>query len=320
MKHSYTIPRGLLDGVEAFLRVAERKSFRAAADDLGVSPSAISQTVRQLEDRIGVPLFIRTTRSVGLSEAGALFHARAAPAWTGLIGAWDSARTLGERPAGLLRLNMPRAVVPLLIEPIIADFCAAYPDVDVEIVAEDSVIDLAASGHDAGIRIGELLEADMISVRLSPPFRFVIVGAPAYLDRAGRPQAIADLKAHSCIRQRLSGSGLLLPWGLIDADRDVDVAVKGRMIVSDNAAVVALAMRGLGLAQVAEPLVIDQIRDGRLDTVLNPFAPSRPGLFLHYPGHAQVLPKLRAFIDHVKAALAAGVLDGLVVPDQGRTG
>jgi DNA-binding transcriptional LysR family regulator len=320
MKHSYTIPRGLLDGVEAFLRVAERKSFRAAADDLGVSPSAISQTVRQLEDRIGVPLFIRTTRSVGLSEAGALFHARAAPAWTGLIGAWDSARTLGERPAGLLRLNMPRAVVPLLIEPIIADFCAAYPDVDVEIVAEDSVIDLAASGHDAGIRIGELLEADMISVRLSPPFRFVIVGAPAYLDRVGRPQAIADLKAHSCIRQRLSGSGLLLPWGLIDADRDVDVAVKGRMIVSDNAAVVALAMRGLGLAQVAEPLVIDQIRDGRLDTVLNPFAPSSPGLFLHYPGHAQVLPKLRAFIDHVKAALAAGMLDGLLVPDQGRTG
>jgi RNA polymerase sigma-54 factor len=120
-----------------------------------------------------------------------------------------------------------------------------------------------------------------------------LVGVEEERRRAGRPQAIADLKAHSCIRQRLSGSGLLLPWGLIDADRDVDVAVKGRMIVSDNAAVVALAMRGLGLAQVAEPLVIDQIRDGQLDTVLNPFAPSSPGLFLHYPGHAQVLPKLR---------------------------
>ncbi len=314
MKHSYTIPRGLLDGVEAFLRVAERNSFRAAAEDLGVSPSAVSQTVRQLEERIGVPLFIRTTRSVGLTEAGHLFHARAAPAWAGLIAAWDSARSLGERPAGLLRLNMPRAVVPLLIEPIIADFCAKYPDVDVEVAGEDGLIDLAASGHDAGIRIGELLEADMISVRLSPPFRFVIVGSPAYLDRAGRPQLPADLKAHSCIRQRLPGNGTLLPWRLIDGERSIEAAVKSRVIVSDNSAVVALAMRGLGLAQVSEPLVIDQIADGRLEIVLERFAASSPGLFLHYPGHAQVLPKLRAFIDHVKAALAAGMLDRLIPP------
>jgi DNA-binding transcriptional LysR family regulator len=252
MKQNYTIPRNLLDGVEAFLRVADRASFRMAAEDLGVSPSAISQTVRQMEDRIGVPLFIRTTRSVGLTEAGALFHAQAAPAFASLVSAWESARTLGERPAGLLRINMPRAVVPLLIEPIIADFCAQYPDVDVEVIGEDAVVDLAASGHDAGIRLGELLEADMVCVRLSPPFRFVVVGAPSYLDR-----------------------------------------------------------RGLGLAMVSEPLVIEQLEAGRLDIVLDRFAPTSPGLFLHYPGHAQVLPKLRAFIDHVKAALATGMLDRL---------
>lgn len=313
MKQNYTIPRNLLDGVEAFLRVAERQSFRAAADDLGVSPSAISQTVRQLEDRIGVPLFIRTTRSVGLTEAGALFHAQAAPAFAMLLSAWESARSLGGRPAGLLRLNMPRSVVPLLIEPILADFCAKYPDVDVEVTGEDALVDLAASGHDAGIRVGELLEADMISVRLSPPFRFVVVATPDYLDRHGRPQTAADLKNHNCIRQRISSGGML-SWRLIDGNRGIEVAVKGRVIVNENTAVVALAKRGLGLAQVSEPLVIDALRAGELEVVLNDLSPSSPGLFLHYPGHAQVLPKLRAFIDHVKAALATGMLDRLIPP------
>jgi DNA-binding transcriptional LysR family regulator len=314
MKQDYTIPRNLLDGVEAFLRVADRSSFRAAADDLGVSPSAISQTVRQLEERIGVPLFIRTTRSVGLTEAGAVFHAKAAPAFAGLIAAWDGARTLGERPAGLLRLNMPRAVVPLLMEPIIADFCAAYPDVDVEIAGEDMLVDLAASGHDAGIRIGELLEADMISVRLSSPFRFLVVGAPDYLDRHGRPQTPADLKAHSCIRQRLSGSGIVMPYRFNDSGRMIELAVSGRVIVTDYAASLAMAVRGLGLTQIADVLVEDEIADGRLEVVLGHLAPTSPGMFLHYPGHAQVLPKLRAFIDFVKAQLAGGALVRLMEP------
>ncbi|MBU6165344.1 MAG: LysR family transcriptional regulator [Alphaproteobacteria bacterium] len=312
MKNSYTIPRNLLDGLEAFLRVAERSSFRLAAEDLAVSPSAISQTIRQFEDRIGVPLFIRTTRSVGLTEAGALFHAQAAPAFASLVSAWESARTLGERPAGLLRINMPRAVVPLLIEPIIADFCARYPDVDVEIAGEDAVIDLAASGHDAGIRIGELLEADMISVRLSPPFRFVTAASPAYLAQRGTPASPADLRHHDCIRHRLHGSGVIVPWRFADGHRVIDVAVRGRVIVSDASALLALAIRGLGLAQLAEPLAAPALASGELQLVLPELAPTSPGLFLHYPGHAQVLPKLRAFIDHVKAALATGMLDRLI--------
>jgi DNA-binding transcriptional LysR family regulator len=313
MKQDYTIPRNLLDGVEAFLRVATRKSFREAADDLGVSPSAISQTVRQLEERIGVPLFIRTTRSVGLTEAGTLFHADAAPAFAMLLSAWESARTLGGRPAGLLRLNMPRSVVPLLIEPIIADFCNRFPDVDLEVAGEDALIDLAASGYDAGIRIGELLEADMISVRLSQPFRFVIVATPDYLERHGRPQTAADLKSHNCIRQRIS-TGAILPWRLVDGNRSLDVAIKGRLIVNENTAMIAMARRGLGLAQVSEPLVIDDLASGGLEMVLPHLCPTSPGLFLHYPGHAQVPPKLRAFIDHVKAALATGMLDRLIPP------
>ncbi|MEI6485608.1 MAG: LysR family transcriptional regulator [Sphingomonadales bacterium] len=313
MKNSYTIPRNLLDGLEAFLRVAERKSFRVAAEDLNVSPSAISQTVRQLEERIGVPLFIRTTRSVGLTEAGALFHAQAAPAFASLVSAWEGARTYGERPAGLLRINMPRAVIPILIEPIIADFCDKYPDVDVEVIGEDAIVDLAASGHDAGIRVGELLEADMISVRLSQPFRFVIVATPDYLDRHGRPRSAADLKQHNCIRQRIGGSHMF-PWRLLDGNRIIDVPVKGRVIVTDIEAQLAMASRGLGLAQISEPLVLEQVARGALEIVLEGLSPSSPGLFLHYPGHAQVLPKLRAFIDHVKAALATGMLDRLIPP------
>lgn len=312
MKTVFTMPRNPLDGVDCFLRVAAHRSFRAAADEMGVSPSAISQSIRTLEDRIGVPLFIRTTRSVGLTEAGLRFHAQAAPAWAGLVAAWEDARTLGERPSGLLRLNMPRAVVRLLMEPILADFCAAYPDIDVEIAAEDAIIDLAASGHDAGIRIGELLEADMISVRLSSPFRYVVVATPAYLDLCGRPQTLADLKGHDCIRQRLSGSAGLFPWRFSDGNRSIEANVKARVIVNDHAAVAALAERGIGLAQISEPLVEAQIADGRLETVLDHLAPTSPGLFLHYPGHAQILPKLRAFIDFLKAALAAGTLPHLM--------
>jgi DNA-binding transcriptional LysR family regulator len=230
-----------------------------------------------------------------------------------LVSAWEGARSIGGRPAGLLRLNMPRSVVPLLIEPIIADFCDRYPDVDVEITGEDALIDLAASGYDAGIRVGELLEADMISVRLSDPFRFIIAASPEYLNTHGRPQTPAELKSHNCIRQRLT-NGTIMPWRLIDGTRPIEVAVTGRLIANDMASVIALAKRGLGLAQISEPLVITELTNGTLETVLAPLATASPGLFLHYPGHAQVLPKLRAFIDHVKAALATGILDNLVPP------
>jgi DNA-binding transcriptional LysR family regulator len=200
MKNSYTIPRNLLDGLEAFLRVAERRSFREAAEDLGVSPSAISQTVRQLEERIGVPLFIRTTRSVGLTEAGALFHAQAAPAFASLVNAWEGARTYGGRPAGLLRLNMPRSVVPLLIEPIIADFCDQYPDVDVEVTGEDALIDLAASGHDAGRGAGPNESGEKGTT-----------DAGAYREKVKTPRAANTLTSCFTPRSRAGSSGPAIP-------------------------------------------------------------------------------------------------------------
>lgn len=245
------------------------------------------------------------TCSVGLTEAGARLLAEAAPAFAGLVAAWESARTLGDRPAGLLRINMPRAVVPIVVEPIIASFCALYPEVDVEIAAEDGLIDLAAGGFDAGIRIGEMIDADMIAVRLSDLFRYVVVGTPDYIQRHGRPLCAADLKQHDCIRMRYQ-SGILAPWRFNEAGRCIDVGVKGRIINNDMQSTIAMARRGLGLAYVSEPLVMAEIESGELEIVLGHIAASSPGLFLYYPGRAQVLPKLRAFIDHVKAQMVAG--------------
>src|SRR3954469_10105344 len=180
MKQNFTVRQGALDGVEAFLSVAQHRSFRRAAAQLGVTPSAISQAVRALETRLGAALFIRTTRSVGLTEAGERFLSRAKPAFEELVAAGDVARGLGQRPAGLLRLSVPRAVVPILLEPLIAAFCRAYPEVEVEIAASEELIDLAAGGFDAAIRLGQYIAADMVAVPLTKPFRFVIVGSPAY--------------------------------------------------------------------------------------------------------------------------------------------
>src|SRR5262245_8527124 len=177
MKQNFTVRQGALDGVEAFLSVAQHRSFRRAAAELGVSPSAISQLIRSLEARVGAALFIRTTRSVGLTEAGERFLSRAKPAFEELVAASAVARDLGQRPAGLLRLTVPRAVVPILLEPLVASFCQAYPEVEVEIAASEELVDLAAGGFDAGVRLGQFIAADMIAIRLTPSFPFVVVAS-----------------------------------------------------------------------------------------------------------------------------------------------
>src|SRR3979490_1856255 len=197
MKQNFTIRRGALDGVEAFLSVARHRSFRKAAAELGVTPSAMSQTVRALEARVGAALFIRTTRSVGLSEAGARFLSRAKPAFEELVAASEVARDLGQRPTGLLRLSVPRAVVPILLEPLIASFCQAYPEVEGEIAATEELIALAAEGFDAGIRLGQFIAADMVAVRLTPQFPLVVVASPDYLRRWKRPERIDDPRHHA---------------------------------------------------------------------------------------------------------------------------
>jgi DNA-binding transcriptional LysR family regulator len=300
MKQNFTVRHGALDGVEAFLGVAQHRSFRRAAGELGVTPSAISQAVRALEARVGAALFIRTTRSVGLTEAGERFLARAKPAFEELVVAGEAARELGQRPAGLLRLSVPRAVVPILLEPLIASFCQAYPEVEVEIAASEELIDLAAKGFDAGVRLGQFIAADMVAVPLSRPFRFVVVGSPAYLARRDRPERPDDLRHQACVRMRRS-SGAIALWSLNDNGRAIEIAVSGPLIANDFPTMLGAAVEGVGLAQVPEPVAAEAVKSGKLVRVLDKFAPMAPGVFLYYPGHRQMMPKLRAFIDHVKS-------------------
>jgi DNA-binding transcriptional LysR family regulator len=304
MKQNFTVRQGALDGVEAFLSVAQHRSFRRAAAELGVTPSAISQAVRALEARVGAALFIRTTRSVGLTEAGERFLSRAKPAFEELVAASDAARDLGQRPAGLLRLTVPRAVVPILLERQIASFCKAYPEVEVEIAASKELVDLAAEGFDAGVRMGQFIDADMVAVRLSPPFPFAVVGSPDYLRRRNQPERIDDLRQHACLRIRRS-NGSIAPWSFVDGNKTIEAIVSGPLIASDFPTILGAAIEGLGLAQVPAPTAASAVKAGKLVHVLERFAPTVPGVFLYYPGHRQIMPKLRAFIDHVKVRSGA---------------
>ena len=299
MKPNYTVARGALEGVEAFLRVAARRSFRQAADDLGLTPSAISQTIRSLEARVGVALFTRTTRKVGLTEAGERFLEHAQPAFEQMLAAGEAARGLAQRPSGLLRLTAPRSVVPLLLQPVLASFAQACPEVVVEIVASEELVDLAKDGFDAGIRLGEFIAADMSVVRLTPELRYAIVASPAYLDRCGRPEVPEDLHAHACVRMRRS-SGALAPWRVEDGGRSLDLVVSGPLVVNDFPTMLGAALSGVGLGQLPEPIAAGDVLAGRLEEVLSAYASTTPGVFLYHPGRRQVLPKLRAFIDHLR--------------------
>src|ERR1700680_877566 len=261
MKQNFTVRQSALDGVEAFLSVAQHRSFRRAAAELGVTTSAISQAVRALEARVGAALFIRTTRSVGLTEAGERFLLRAKPAFEALVAASEG---------------------------------------EVEIAASADLVDIAAEGFDAGIRLGQFIEADMIAVRLTPSHPLTVVGSPDYLRRRQRPELIDDLRRHACLRMRRS-NGSIAPWSFVNGNEAVEVIVSGPFIANDMPTMLGAAVEGLGLAQVPGPIAAGAVKARKLVRVLEPFAPMAPGVFLYYPSRHQTMPKLRAFIDHVKS-------------------
>ncbi|TKT76210.1 LysR family transcriptional regulator [Aquamicrobium sp. LC103] len=310
MKHNFTITRRRLDGVLAFLCVAERRSFRAAAAALGVSPSALSQTIKALEQDLGVALLARTTRSVNLTEAGSLFLEQARPAIEALQASFASIEAYGGAPSGLLRLNASRGVLPFLLDPILQGFRQIHPQVKIELFADDGFADIVEGGFDAGIRLGELLRPDMIALRLTPPFRFAVVGAPDYLARHGKPRTPEQLRRHDCIRFRHATSGTIYRWELEKGERQFEIDVDGSLIVNDTALMLAAALRGAGLAYTAEPLVADHLRQGRLVGVLEEYWPASPGLFLYYPSRTQALPKLRAFVDFIRHGIPEDVAAG----------
>lgn len=291
--------RALL-GLPTFFAVAELQSFAAAAARLGVSSSAVSQAVRALESRLGAPLLVRTTRSVRLTETGARLFAAAGQPWRELETALAAVRS-GEVAGGTVRLTVPRIAVPGVVAPALARLRERYPALHAEVVVDDRLVDIIEEGVDAGIRLGEMVAREMVAVRVSSPFRFVIVGSPAYLRRAGVPHRPSDLLAHQCIGYRGQSTGELYRWELERRGRTVQVQVSGAVVTNDAAMMIHAAMAGLGLAYVDEVTAAPYLRGKALQVVLEEYAAATPGYFLYFPRRARAQAKIRALIDVMSA-------------------
>jgi DNA-binding transcriptional LysR family regulator len=289
-----------LPAVAAFARVAEQGSFSKAAAILGVSPSALSQTVRGLESRLGVRLLNRTTRRVAVTEAGAVFLQRVLPALEQFTTALNALEEMRGQPTGTLRISLSRMALRRIIAPLMAEFCSAYPQICLDLVADDRLVDLVGERFDAGIRLGESLAQNMIALRVTPDQRMVVVGSPAYFARHPTPEEPKDLHRHRCLRFRFS-SGAIYRWEFSRDGKDFDMDVEGPLICNDNALLLEAARDGVGLALLMQDLVADDLERGTLRTILQPWCPSFPGFFLYYPSRAQMPLKLRVLIDFMAA-------------------
>jgi DNA-binding transcriptional LysR family regulator len=281
--------------LNAVVAIASHLNFRAAAVELGMSPSALSHTITALEQRMGVRLFNRTTRSVSMTAAGEQFLARIGPALREIAGAMEAAHELAETPTGTLRINTSDAAARKILTPIILRYLARYPAMRVDVVCDGLLIDIVAGGFDAGIRLAESVPQDMVSIPCSPPARFVVVGSPAYLARHGVPQVPGDLLAHECIRGKLP-SGAPLRWEFEKHGESVMVDVTGRLTLGGGDLWVDAALGDAGLAYISEWSATEPLRDGRLLRVLEDWTPSFPGLCLYYAGHRHVPAALQALV------------------------
>ena len=289
--------RELLAHFPIVLAVAQRGGFAAAAAALNMSPSAVSHAVKTVEDRLGQPLFARTTRSVALTEAGATFVASIGPAFAMVEESVERIRADVGQVTGVLRLNAPRLALPLAMTSVIVEMSRLYPALTIEVTSDESLVDIVDAGFDAGVRLGEMVAQDMVTVRLTKPFEAIMVAAPAYLKTHPAPRSIADLAEHNCIGYRLLSSGAAYAWDLQDEGRDVSVAVTGSVRVTDPLYARDLAREGVGIAYLFEPLVREDLHARRLKQVLPGASIEEPGLFLYFPRYAAQAPKLRAFID-----------------------
>src|SRR6201997_1181793 len=284
--------------LKAFAAVVERASFTQAADHLGLSPSALSQTIRQLEARLGVRLPNRTTRSVAPTAAGSRLHERIAPMILEMDAAVAEAVVATGRTAGTLRINTLGMAARKIIAPRLGRFHRAHPDVVLDIVIDDGLSDIVAGRFDAGIRVGERLEKDMIAVRLTPHVRMLAVAPPDYLARGGEPQMPADLHRHACINWRFPGSGQIYRWRLGKNGKNVEIAVEGPLISNHQDVVVEAALQGLGLLYAYDHARVGEaMARRRLKRVLADWSLMSPGLYLYYSNRRHPQPALRAFID-----------------------
>jgi len=285
-----------LDGLVAFWKVADHRGFTSAAAELEVSPSALSQAIRQLEARVGVLLLHRTTRSVSLTEAGEMYLARVGPALSQVVEAGEELNVLQGRPAGVLRLNAARISTAMVLQPMLAGFLRENPHVQLELTHDEGFVDIVERGFDAGIRMGESVQRDMIAVPLGGPITVAVVASPEYLGRVAAPRHPNDLVRHNCIRFRFAGTGAIHKWEFQVDERIVEFEVKGNLTISDTVFSVDAALEGVGLAYTFEQLARPHIKAKRLKRVLTPFSPTFPGFYLYYPTRRNQSTKLKALI------------------------
>ena len=288
-----------LSDLHAFACVARLRSFRRAAAELEVSPSALSHALRNLETRLGVRLLNRTTRSVAPTEAGERLLARLSPALRDLQGALDEVNAFRDSPLGSLRLNAPRPACELVLAPLVAAFLARHPDMQVELVADDALVDIVAAGFDAGVRFGERLQQDMVAIPIGPPQRFIVVASPDYLARHGAPRTPRELTAHRCIRIRFPG-GALYRWEFSRAGESLDIEVNGALTVGEMPLMIHAAEQGLGLAYVYASYAADALAAGRLVSVLDDWRAQDERFYLYYPSRRLLPAGLRAFVEMVR--------------------
>jgi len=289
-----------LDGMATFVAVAETKGFRAAGERLGVSHSAVSQTLRRLEERLGVPLVRRTTRSVHLTEAGERLYASVRPALDEVRAAVAAVGELGDQPRGTLRVHTASAALTLIGEALLGGFLVEHPYVQLDLVVSDAPVDIVAEGFDAGVQLGEVIDKDMIAVPVTGDLRLVVVGAPSYFARRSRPTHPRDLTDHECLNWHPTTDTPPYRWEFTENGRDFSVTVPARLLSTDAALNRRLAIAGLGITMAYEGHVRGALADGQLVSVLKEFCAPFPGYYLYYPQRRSASRALRALVEHVR--------------------
>lgn len=284
----------------AFATVAKEQSFTRAAAKLGVSPSALSQTIRNLEERLGLRLLTRTTRSVSSTEVGERLLRTIAPRFDDIKAELAALSELRDKPAGTIRITAGEHPAATILQPVLARLLPDYPDIKVEIIVDYGLTDIVAEGYDAGIRLGEQVAKDMIAIRIGLDMRMAVVGSPSYFDKHLRPQSPQDLTAHNCINMRLPTYGGLLAWDFQKGSRELKVRVDGQSIFNNIGLRLASALDGLGLAYIPEDQVLAHIREGRLIRVLEDWCPPFPGYHLYYPSRRHTSPAFALLVDMMR--------------------
>ena len=289
----------------AFAVVAEERSFTRAAARLGVSPSALSHTMRRLEERLRIQLLARSTRSVSTTEAGERLLARLNPAMAEISGAVEELGRFLQRPSGHVRITASRSAARMVVAPILPGFTQSYPEIVVEIVVDPALTNIVAQRFDAGIRLGESLEKDVVAVPVTGQLRMAVVGTPQYFATRPAPATPHDLRKHRGINFRLPTAGTIYKWEFEQRHHKMEVGVDGPLIFDDEGFILDAALASMGLAYVIEDQVASLLRAGALSRVLEDWCPPFPGFFLYYPGRRQVSPALAAFIDAIRVPAKA---------------